>query len=304
MALSLQKYEELFGWREIDKSKLILARGEEARFYISIHEPERFWKRIKAKYPRSGKRRFVMMIELLYDLHYRDEWDDEDNRESIASIARYYNKKNDPRIPYIGEDEDPLSVMAKILQREMMGVAVNLVQKYGFYKYGITPEELKAEFELELVRLAYQPLSNPNFTFYEALNNSYSARAKDYVRREWGHDVKNKQRKFEVGMKSLDAMQANGQTVKFEYEAAQVAESFDPTAKDVELKIIIEQWLHGDLLTDEEKSVLAVMYDNGGDASNLAIGRKLGIDDKKVKRIKLNVMKKIQSTFGEFHELI
>ncbi|MCQ6277311.1 hypothetical protein JMM81_20775 [Bacillus sp. V3B] len=314
--LALGKYGELFGKTEIDKSKLIIARGEDVRHFLVMPENDRdhFWRRLKTRFPKRGRQKMVIMYETLYEIHYQDEGDDPDNQQFTAGVARYYNAMKDSedpkirkkvaKIPYIGEDEDALSVMAKLLQQNIFASAVKIIQDFGFYKYGIVAEELVSEFNLELVRLANQPLTNPIFTFYETLNQSYMSRTKDFTTREWGHETKNKQRRFERRTRSLDAMLEGGKAAQNEFQAATIANQTDPTAQQAELKVVFEQLLHGDILTDEEKSVFQFMLRNGGEPSNRAIGRELGIEHKKVKRIQTTIKSKIQSTFGELHELI
>lgn len=281
--------------KEINKSKLIIARGESVKIELGFPDESEMYERLRYKYNSRKRARLIMMFQRLYEIHFNEEEFQEDNADALRFLRNVRNYYNKDEVRFT-EEHSAIDIVAELLQKDIEKVAKSFAREYA--KKGIQLEEFKAEFNEEVVRLMNQPPSDPNYSFYESLNQSYLKRAVDVVRREWGDEEKNKQRKHERCAKSIEQLKAKGML--------DVAESRlvdrDPTAEQVEMKILLEQIFS--LLNEQEREIMQLMYTCGGNASNREIGESLGINYKKVERIKRKIKQKASEEFGSLGDIL
>ncbi|AQX56039.1 hypothetical protein [Priestia flexa] len=158
--LTLGKCEELFNNGEIDKSKLIVARGEQVKAALDPTSKEMIDARLRSKYTPEEVDAIWTLEELYLDTLK--------TRQAGLLFEVYF--------PIIQE----ASVMYE--------------KKYAGYR--VSRHDFESAFFMEFRRLLSIPKTNPKFTFYETFKRSLSFRAKDVARRESG--MRNKQRKFEI----------------------------------------------------------------------------------------------------------
>lgn len=277
------------------KESLIIAKGEYVKIELGFSDESKIIERLRTKYNSRKKTRRVMMIQRLYEIHYNEEEFHEDNADAmnfLRNVRNYCNKRGH----FFGASHSAIDIVAELLQDEINRVAKSTVRKFA--NKGMTVDDFTSEFNEEIVRLMNQPPSNPTYAFYESLQRSYSKRAVDVVRREWGDEVKNKQRKHERRAISVEQLKTQGMLDATEARHVEL----DPTANVVEMDLLFEQIFS--ILDTQECEILRVMYSNGGDASNREIERMTGINYQKVERIKRKIKTKVSEAFGGLGDVL
>ncbi|TRM10346.1 hypothetical protein FH966_00650 [Lentibacillus cibarius] len=298
---------EIFEFEDVRQKSVILGRGKTAILELAISNEESegtekqrqeqcLISRLERNFGR-GKVRFILMLERLYELHYYEKTD----KRLIRSIARYYNKDDYNKVGYIDNNDSPIDVVVKVMQREFE----NRANDFAFlYKHtGIKAEEFLSEFNEELIRLLNKPKENPDFALYETLNRNYEKRANDVYRSEWGSS-RTKQRRLERKAASIEQMQERGTDKNAEFDILTGTEQTDPTAKEAEIQIIVGELLNGDILEPIERDILHYMLSKGGEPSFRETGEALGISKNKVARTLQKIRSKIKTEFGELSEIL
>jgi hypothetical protein len=272
-AIKLDYYEEVSTNREIEPSKLIIARGEEVKesnepaSYASVTE------RLLSKYNgNQDKVNFIMDVD-------------------ICSVIA--EEKADFSILIDGFVELENGVVY-----EYSGLKVELRKKANFYAsnkykgYGITAKEFEQEFLMEVWRLmnVEQTEGKGMFTFYERVMNAIPRRALDYVREMTGgdkEDPRNKQIRRE-----FDALPLHTVNETEIQEGNPLTPIRSNETEQIEAKVIVEQMLQESSLKPMERKLLYLLFENP-DASNLQLSKELGVSDHTVKSMRSKVATKL-----------
>lgn len=214
---------------------------------------------------------------------FRNE--DEDGGEG-ATIGR--PSIEDMRLfRHASEYDDFLTVAIKLLMPEMKRAGVGVIRRYGFDTREFMGEALSEMME-GVHAIFSKDKKNASYPVYKTIQVMYSRRVIDAIRQVRGA-TDSKQAQFRrESIQNISDMQ---QFEEINSERFTDTGEANP-AKVVEIHSVIDSLFASDTMTADEKTIMRVLYENGGDVSNREIGRLTGIDHKRVARLLVKIREK------------